>query len=168
MNLATNARDAMPQGGTLTIETYNVTVNEEYASLRVDARTGNYVLLAVTDTGVGMSAETLQHAFEPFFTTKPHGKGTGLGLASVCGIIRRSDGWIWVDSKLGLGTTFKIYLPRATANVSPAAGKPAQPRTSALDARGGETLLVVEDQSEVRKLAIEALKRYGYHVLQWE
>jgi PAS domain S-box-containing protein len=166
MNLATNARDAMPRGGKLIIETQNVEVDEEYAAAHVDARPGRYVLLAVTDTGEGMSAETLKHAFEPFFTTKLRGQGTGLGLATVYGAVKQSNGWIWAYSEPGKGTTFKIYLPRAVAGESPGGGEHIQSYAGAHDVRGNETVLVVEDQAEVRKLMVEGLTQYGYRVIE--
>jgi PAS domain S-box-containing protein len=166
MNLAANARDAMPQGGKLLIETRNVAINEEYATLHVDARPGDYVLLAVSDTGEGMSQETLKHAFEPFFTTKPRGQGTGLGLATIYGIVKQSNGWIRVYSELGKGTTFQIHLPRMVAGQYPGTDADMQFLPGARDVRGTETVLVVEDQAEVRKLAVQALERYGYRVIQ--
>lgn len=166
MNLAANARDAMPQGGKLLIETRNVAINEEYATLHVDARPGDYVLLAVSDTGEGMSQETLKHAFEPFFTTKPRGQGTGLGLATIYGIVKQSNGWIRVYSELGKGTTFQIHLPRMVAGQYSGTDADMQFLPGARDVRGTETVLVVEDQAEVRKLAVQALERYGYRVIQ--
>ena len=165
MNLATNARDAMAHGGKILIATRNVEIDDDYATLHVDAKPGSYVLLSVTDTGEGMSPETLEHAFEPFFTTKPRGEGTGLGLATVYGAVKQSNGWIWVYSEPGKGTTFKIYLPKAAPGES--AGNESPPeRAAAHDIRGGETLLLVEDQAEVRKLAVEALRHYGYRVIE--
>jgi two-component system cell cycle sensor histidine kinase/response regulator CckA len=169
MNLATNARDAMPRGGNLLIETSNVHIGDEYASLHVDAAPGDYILLAVTDTGEGMAQETLQRAFEPFFTTKPRGHGTGLGLATVYGAIKQSNGWIWVYSEAGKGTTFKIYLPRASDGASDGASggvDHAAAHSDGHDFCGDETVLIVEDQLEVRKLAAEALQKYGYHVME--
>jgi PAS domain S-box-containing protein len=165
MNLTTNARDAMPGGGELLIETQNVLINEEYASTHVGAKAGEHVLLAVSDNGVGMSPETLERAFEPFFTTKPRGQGTGLGLAMVYGIVEQNGGWIFVYSEPGKGTSFKIYLPGVRDGDATALDTGAE-RPVVLDARGSETVLIVEDQAEVRRLAVEALRRYGYRVIE--
>jgi CheY-like chemotaxis protein len=165
MNLATNARDAMPQGGKIVIGTQNIELDDEYPKMHIDARAGSHVLLIVADTGEGMSRETLEHAFEPFFTTKPRSQGTGLGLATVYGAIKQNNGWIWVYSEPGKGTTFKIYLPKDVSGDA-ASDEAAPPDLVAKDIHGCETVLVVEDQSEVRKLAVEALRRSGYRVLQ--
>jgi PAS domain S-box-containing protein len=163
MNLAVNARDAMPRGGKLTIETANVTLDEGYARVHTPARPGEYVMLAISDTGSGMDADTQAHIFEPFFTTKGT-KGTGLGLSTVYGIVKQSDGYIWVYSEPDKGTTFKIYLPRVTANGEPV---PIQTPTMAADsAPVRETVLVVEDENTLRHLTRQYLANQGYTVLE--
>jgi len=162
MNLAVNSRDAMPQGGKLTLETSNVDLSEGYAAEHYPAQPGSYVMIAVTDTGTGMSEETQAHMFEPFFTTKEKGKGTGLGLATVYGIIKQSGGFIWVYSELEHGTTFKIYLPRVQESVDVAKAAAARPRA----ARGSETVLLAEDEAPVRAVARQVLERHGYTVLE--
>lgn len=162
INLVVNARDAMPQGGRLRIETSTVELNGEYSQRHLPQLPGAYVLLTVSDTGVGMDAETQAHIFEPFFTTKEVGKGTGLGLSTVYGVVRQSDGHIWVYSEPGQGTTFKVYLPRA--------GQTAQPVKSnnrlARSLRGTETILLVEDADALRELTRSLLADQGYAVLE--
>jgi PAS domain S-box-containing protein len=162
MNLVINARDAMPDGGNLTIETTDVDL--ESSALHDEAIVkGEYVLLAITDTGSGMTKEIQRHLFEPFFTTKENGSGTGLGLSTAYGIVKQSKGYIWVQSEPGVGTTFKVYLPRiARTRVTPTFGV-AIPASSA---RVGETLLLVEDEESIRKLAKRILDRAGYRVLE--
>ncbi len=162
MNLAVNARDAMPQGGVLTIETSNIAVDSSYTRLHLGIRPGPYVLLAVSDTGHGMEAADLNHIFEPFFTTKAQGKGTGLGLATVYGIVQQSGGAIWVYSEVGHGTSFKIYLPRTDAPLD----DPGPTELTASHASGAETILLVEDETMVRKLVGETLRRAGYTVFE--
>ncbi|HEX8984322.1 MAG TPA: ATP-binding protein [Bryobacteraceae bacterium] len=160
MNLAVNARDAMPNGGKLTIETANVHLDEAYCREHVDAEPGAYVMLAITDTGHGMDEETKAHIFEPFFTTKDPGKGTGLGLSTVFGIVKQSGGSVWVYSEPGQGTVFKVYFPRVEG-VADAAPKPQE-----AGARGTETVLVCEDDEKVRALVRTVLDAHGYTVLE--
>jgi PAS domain S-box-containing protein len=160
MNLALNARDAMPQGGRLTLETRNVELDETYSRTHLSAPPGPYVLLAVSDTGIGMDAETLAQVFEPFFTTKEQGKGTGLGLATVYGIVKQSGGYIWAYSEPGRGSTFKVYLPRVEEKPQAQISAPAP----AVLPRGTETVLVVEDEEGLRRLAREFLETCGYKV----
>jgi PAS domain S-box-containing protein len=179
LNLAVNARDAMPAGGRLTITVGEAELVENDSRNHEGAPAGKYVMLSVSDTGSGMDTETQAHIFEPFFTTKAPGKGTGLGLATVYGVVKQSDGWIWVDSKPGRGTTFQIYLPSVQEFVaressikkipldeSPSTKKPT-PAASSVDAspKGRETVLVVEDQDGIRDIVRESLRRNGYKVL---
>ena len=162
MNLAVNARDAMPDGGALTLETCNVAVDEQLAEELPGLSPGNYVRLSVSDTGCGMSAEVAARVFEPFFTTKARGSGTGLGLATVYGIVKQADGFIYVSSEVGSGSSFHVYLPATDRAVSEPASEPEH-KTG----RGsGETILVVEDESAVRELVARMLSKEGYEVLQ--
>src|SRR5436190_11518483 len=162
VNLAVNSRDAMPEGGQLTIETANVELDSAYAETHVTVIPGQYVMLAVGDTGEGIDAATKARIFEPFFTTKEQGKGSGLGLATVYGIVKQSGGYIWVYSELGHGTVFKVYFPIAE---SPA-GPPRDGRGGDLKKDAWETVLLVEDEDAVRALAREVLRRQGYIVLE--
>jgi CheY-like chemotaxis protein len=159
-NLCVNARDAIDGVGRVTIETTNVTLDDTYVASHPDAVAGDYVLLAVSDTGKGMDAETRAHLFEPFFTTKEQGKGTGLGLATVFGIVKQNHGLISVYSEPGKGSTFKIYLPRIEAEAS--AAPSAAPKR---DLRGTETVLLVEDENQILNLAQRVLQQHGYKVL---
>jgi two-component system, cell cycle sensor histidine kinase and response regulator CckA len=161
LNFAVNAVDAMPNGGTLTIETHNVTVDENVAKNRPVVPLGSYVMLAVTDTGCGMDNQVKARIFEPFFTTKELGKGTGLGLATVYGVIKQSGGWVWVESEPGKGTRFEVYLPQATGTEETL----TTPTKIAVAATRGETILIAEDEDAVRDLASRFLKAAGYRVL---
>jgi CheY-like chemotaxis protein len=163
LNLTVNAGDAMPLGGKLTIETENVVVDEEYAVTRPSIEPGSYVLVSVTDTGHGMDRATKARIFEPFFTTKEPGKGTGLGLATVYGVVKQSGGFIWVESEPGEGARFELYLPRTE---EPAQGEFSETAKECRAAAGRrKTVLVVEDEREVRELACEFLTAAGYSVL---
>jgi signal transduction histidine kinase/CheY-like chemotaxis protein len=163
LNLALNACDAMPHGGTLTVETANVSLSREYTRLKAGVRVqpGRYVLIAVSDTGYGMSRETLNRVFEPFFTTKAVGKGTGLGLATVYGLVKQAEGYVWVYSEPGLGTTFKIYLPVISSD-EPIMREAEHPPTVG----SGELVLVVEDEPDVMRMAVRSLSEAGYKVLE--
>jgi PAS domain S-box-containing protein len=165
MNLAVNARDAMPSGGKLTIETCNITLDEDYARFHAPLQAGDYVMIAISDTGAGMDTETQSHIFEPFFTTKGT-KGTGLGLSTVYGIIKQSGGYIWVYSELGRGTTFKIYLPRVASFGETAAAQVAAPVEPRKVEPGTETILLVEDEANLRYLARQFLEKQGYKVIE--
>jgi two-component system cell cycle sensor histidine kinase/response regulator CckA len=163
VNLVVNARDAMPQGGTISIETQNVELDETYTSEHAPVVAGRYVMLAVGDTGVGMNRDTREHAFDPFFTTKEAGKGTGLGLATVYGIVKQSGGYVWIYSEPGQGTTLKLYFPEVS---SAAAFKTGEYKVTANEhARGSETILLVEDEEAVRGLTCRILEKQGYRVI---
>jgi two-component system cell cycle sensor histidine kinase/response regulator CckA len=163
MNLVVNARDAMPDGGTLTIETANVVIDEGYAAFHVGARVGEHVLLAISDTGVGMDDQVRAHVFEPFYTTKEREQGAGLGLSTVFGVVSQNAGHIWAYSEVGKGTTFKVYFPRA-GEAEPEG--PARTLPLVEDGQGTETILVVEDEAAVRELVVRVLAAHGYRVLE--
>jgi PAS domain S-box-containing protein len=164
MNLAVNARDAMPHGGKLIIETANVTLDANYARFHAPVKPGDYVMLAISDTGVGMDADTQAHIFEPFYTTKGL-KGTGLGLSTVYGIVKQSEGYIWLYSEAGKGTSFKIYLPRFSATGEALATQPALAAEADQPSPGHETILLVEDEENLRRLARQYLENQGYNMI---
>ena len=161
LNLVVNARDAMPQGGRVTVETRNVQVDETYCAAHPAIAPGEYVLLTITDTGIGMSDDVKVRLFEPFFTTKASGKGTGMGLPTVYGIVKQSGGYIWVYSEQGRGSTFKVYMPRSRRMLPSAQASPANDDVLS----GTETVLVVDDQDDIRRVASQVLRRNGYSVL---
>jgi PAS domain S-box-containing protein len=161
LNLAVNARDAMPKGGKLIVESANVDVDQGYIRTRVGIKPGPYVRLSIRDTGVGMPLDVLEKAFEPFFTTKEKGRGTGLGLSTAYGIVKQSGGDVWVESEVGKGTLFEIYLPKTEETTDAFKSGTAPPRRL----RGSETILLVEDEEAVRVLTSRTLRNYGYHVL---
>jgi two-component system, cell cycle sensor histidine kinase and response regulator CckA len=161
VNLAVNARDAMPTGGRIVIETANTDLDEHYARTHLGVSPGEFVMIAVSDTGKGMDAETRRHIFEPFFTTKEKGKGTGLGLATVYGMVKQSGGDIWVYSEVGHGTAFKLYFPRVTEAVTDGGSSDGEPRQR----HGTETILVLEDEEAVRALTVKLLQQLGYKIL---
>jgi two-component system, cell cycle sensor histidine kinase and response regulator CckA len=162
VNLVVNARDAMARGGTVTIETANIKLDGTYASRHIGVTPGEYVMLAISDTGTGMDHDTQSRIFEPFFTTKEKGKGTGLGLSTVYGIVKQSGGNVWVYSEPGKGTTFKVYLPQ----VEDEAITREESKALITMKRGSETVLLVEDEDMVRKLTGELLEESGYVVLE--
>ncbi len=160
MNLCINARDAMPRGGRLIIETHNVDIDKEYCQRNSDGHPGRYVMLVVSDTGIGMDPGTVDHLFEPFFTTKDLHKGTGLGLATVYGIVKQHNGFLNVYSEVGKGSTFRVYFPSSTGNASQ-----LQPDSATISVRGSETILVAEDHEGTRAVASEILTSHGYETI---
>jgi CheY-like chemotaxis protein len=163
LNLVVNARDAMPEGGRLTLETMNLEVDEGYARDHPDVTPGPHIVLAASDTGFGMDKATQARAFDPFFTTKERGKGTGLGLATVFGVVKQSGGHIWLYSEVGVGTTFKLYFPEMASQGD---APPALAPENKVDEGGSETVLLVEDEEQVRAMAAETLRQAGYTVLE--
>ncbi len=166
INLAVNARDAMPDGGKLTIETANVDIDEPWAEAHPDVKPGQYVVIAVSDTGAGMSPDIAARVFDPFFTTKPAGQGTGLGLSQVHGFIKQSGGHVAIDSEPGVGTTVRLYLPRHQGDDSPQTVRESGPAPAWSPPGGGETVLVVEDEEAVRRMTVEMLGELGHHALE--
>jgi two-component system, cell cycle sensor histidine kinase and response regulator CckA len=162
LNLAVNARDAMPRGGQLAVRISIVEINEDHVSRHLEARAGRFICVSKSDTGCGIPAENLSRIFEPFFTTKEIGKGTGLGLATVYGIVKQHQGWIEVESAVGKGTTFRIYIPY----VGTAQSEVEKPATQVTVRGGTETILLVEDEHPVRELVASILQNYGYKILQ--
>jgi CheY-like chemotaxis protein len=162
LNLAINARDAMPDGGKLTIETANARLDDYYAAAQAEVTPGQYVMLAITDTGSGMPPEVREHAFEPFFTTKPVGAGSGLGLSMIYGFVKQSSGHVTIYSEEGEGTTIKLYLPRSTETEV----AERKPETDEVPVARGETVLVVEDDPELRTLEVTLLRNLGYQVME--
>jgi CheY-like chemotaxis protein len=163
LNLAVNARDAMPRGGTLTINIEPVTVDANYIEKRPDARTGYFLRLRVADTGTGMDSATQGHIFEPFFTTKEVGKGTGLGLATVYGIVKQHEGWIEVNSEPGKGATFDVFFPASEQSIAP---EKTEGSADTSIKGGSETILIVEDEAILREMACDILKNCGYRLLE--
>ena len=164
MNLTLNGRDAMPDGGTITVTTSNVVLGEDAAHHNPDARPGSYVCLSVTDAGTGMDEATRNRIFEPFFTTKELNKGTGMGLATVYGIVKQHGGWIEVDTKLGKGSTFRVLIPSTTRT----AANHSESHPESVAAEGDHTIFVVEDDAVVRSLVVEVLTSYNYKVIEAE
>jgi two-component system cell cycle sensor histidine kinase/response regulator CckA len=165
VNLVVNARDAMPNGGRLSIETANSILDEAYIAQHMEVEPGEYVRLTVSDTGIGMTVEVQAHLFEPFFTTKEQGRGTGLGLATVFGIVKQHGGHIWVYSEVGQGTVFKIYRPRARGRVTQESALASKAPLEDQKPGGSETILVVEDNPRVRELGVRILQMHGYQAL---
>jgi two-component system cell cycle sensor histidine kinase/response regulator CckA len=163
MNLVVNAKDAMPIGGKLTIETANIDLDENYFTDHgiVEKQPGSYVVLTVSDTGIGMDKVVQEHIFDPFYTTKEKGKGTGLGLSTIYGIVKQNNGFIWVYSEPGEGSTFKIYLPKVKRDVK----EEEKEQTTVENLSGSEIVLIVEDDTSIRKLAQKSLQPHGYRVL---